>query len=87
MRDGYMNADRQTFQRAEAALVAAGWVHVADVTRDETTSDVNFGSKFRRGDEIFWLNINTVFGPLPTQRVGQLPATAGRRSSPGIFEI
>jgi hypothetical protein len=55
-----MNAHRQAFRDAEASLRAAGWLHVADVTRDETTSDVNFGSKFRRGEEIFWLNINTV---------------------------
>jgi hypothetical protein len=82
-----MNAHRQNFQHAEAALLAAGWVHVADVTRDETDSDVNFGSQFRRGNEIFWLNINTIFGPLSTQRVGQQPATAGRAPSPGTFEI
>ncbi len=65
-----MTMNRKTFERAQALLKADGWHHVLTAMSNDPTT-TRFGMMFAKtgvtpvGEE-FWLNKDTINGPLVT---------------------
>lgn len=55
---------REQMHRAVTTLRASGWEHIATVMADKSTQQDGYGMRFARGEERFWLNVET-FTNLP----------------------
>lgn len=49
---------RQEMYAAQATLKAAGWTHTSTLMHAD--ADQEFGLRYERGTERFWLNLHTI---------------------------